>query len=145
MQAPRYRWADLQLIRRQLFPHCLLSSLPHCLQEGQVDDRDDCRDLFSSANDQHRLYSEGRAIDRLREVVAKLVCADGGQNLGRTEAIALRCHTSKYGRIVPPLAVWTAKRAPVPQNNACESAETYVTAGWRDMVRGGRGKTKERA
>jgi hypothetical protein len=44
-----------------------------------------------------------------------------------------------------PVAVGAAKRAPVPQNNACESAETYVTAGWRDMVRGGRGKTKERA
>ena len=30
------------------------------------------------------------------------------------------------------------------RDNACENAETYVTAGWRDMVRRGKGRAKER-
>ena len=113
IRASRYRWADPRLIRRQLFRHCLVFSLLHCLQEREVDGRDDRRDLSASARDQHRLPSEGRTIDRLREVVAKLVCADGRENLGRTEVIELRCPTSKNGRINSPLAVWAAKRAPV--------------------------------
>ena len=90
IQASRYRWADPRLIRRQFFRHCL--------QEREVDGRDDRRDLSASARDQHRLPSEGRTIDRLREVVAKLVCADGRENLGKTEVIELRSLRLRYGQ-----------------------------------------------
>ena len=98
---------------RQLFRHRLVSSLPHCLQEGEVGDRDDWRDLSASARSQHWLPSENRAIDPLREVIAKFVCADGGEHLGRTEVIELRCHTLKNGPIIPLLALWAAGQAVV--------------------------------
>src|SRR5208282_215813 len=96
MQAPRHFRTDSRLIRRQLLLPCLVSSLPHRLQKGEVEDRDDRRDLSAMPSDEHRLNSEGGTIDRLREVVAKLVRADGGQNSGRIEVMELR-HTSRNG------------------------------------------------
>ena len=65
IQASRHGWTDPRLIRRQLFPHCLVSSLLHGLQESKVAYRDDRRNLSSSAHDQHRISSEGRVIPSL--------------------------------------------------------------------------------
>jgi hypothetical protein len=140
MHLSRQRWADSRLVGWRHFTHCLIPSSLHSRQEIEVSDRDDSRDISSSAHDQHRFVSEGGAADHLRELAVKLVRTYRAMKLGTTEAIGLVCHTFRNGRIVPLLVAWAAnqvqlaKEAPVPRNNPRESTEKAVTEVSRDML-----------
>jgi hypothetical protein len=56
---------DLLYIVRHVLCHHFLSSLFHGLEEDEVGDRDNSRDLSPSARDKHRIVSKGGSIDRL--------------------------------------------------------------------------------